>query len=165
MSMRRETEFRWQRMSRSRSKLPMSVLLGGVGLATGYMFMHVGQQQGDDRTPASTFETARTPVSPLNKPAIGEPSAVASAAPLPVQLLNPHSTSTLAEPAINERSTVVTAAPPQDFSRARAAGVANNKEPSFLQLCHPTASFASEDTLVASRRMPPVQFAKDASGR
>lgn len=129
MSMRRETEFRWQRMSRSRSKLPMSVLLGGVGLATGYMFMHVGQQQGDDRTPASTFETARTPVSPLNKPAIGEPSAVASAAPLPVQLLNPHSTSTLAEPAINERSTVVTAAPPQDSveREPRASPITKNR--------------------------------------
>jgi len=110
MSMRRDTEFRWQGTSRSRSKLTMSLLLGGVGLATGYTFVHVGQ--GDDSSPASTLETARTPDSPLMKHAIDEPSAVASAAPLPVQLLNPHSASALAEPAINESSAVATAAPP-----------------------------------------------------
>ena len=113
MSMRRDTEFRWQGTSRSRSKLTMSLLLGGVGLATGYMFVHAGHQQGTgESSPASTLETARTPLSPLMNPTIDEPSAVASAAPLPVQLLNPHSASALAEAAINEPSAVATAAPP-----------------------------------------------------
>ena len=113
MSMRRDTEFRWQGTSRSRSKLTMSLLLGGVGLATGYMFVHAGHQQGTgDSSPASTLETARTPLSPLMNPTIDEPSAVASAAPLPVQLLNPHSASALAEAAINEPGDVATAAPP-----------------------------------------------------
>ena len=110
MSMRRDTEFRWQRTSRSRSKLAMSLLLGVVGLVTGYTLVHVGQ--GDDSSPVSTLETARTPVSPLIIPSIDEPSAVAFEAALPVQLLNPHSTSALAEPAINEPSAVATAALP-----------------------------------------------------
>src|SRR4029079_17469211 len=110
MSMRRDTEFRWQGSSRSRSKLTMSLLISLAGLATGYMFVHVGQ--GDDSSPASTLETARTPLSPLMNPTIDEPSAVASAAPLPVQLLNPHSASALAEAAINEPGDVATAAPP-----------------------------------------------------
>ncbi len=109
MSMRSDSEFRWQRTPRSRSKLAMSLLLGGVGLATGYTFVHVGQ--GDDSSPVSTLEKARTPVS-LIIPSIDEPSAVAFEAALPVQLLNPHSTSALAEPAINEPSAVATAALP-----------------------------------------------------
>jgi hypothetical protein len=113
MTMQRDTEFRWEPTSRSSSKLAMSLLVGLAGLATGYMFVHVGYQQAmDDSSLASTLEIARTSNPPLANPANDEPSAVATAAPPPVQLLNPHSVSRLAEPASDEPSAVATVQPP-----------------------------------------------------
>jgi hypothetical protein len=105
MSMRRDTEFRWQPASGSRSRLAMSTLIGTAGLATGYMFVHVGHQQArNDSSPASTLETSMTRISPTD-----EPSAVAAAAPPAVALLNPHAVSPLVEPAMDEPSAVATA--------------------------------------------------------
>ena len=108
MSMRRDTEFRWQPASGSRSKLAMSMLIGVAGLATGYMFVQVGHQQArNDSSPASTLETSMTSISPTD-----ETSAVATAAPPAVELLNPHGVSPLVEPAMDEPSAVATTSSP-----------------------------------------------------
>ena len=111
MSMRRDTEFRWQRHLARSTRL--SLLLGVAGLATGYMFVHAGRQLATGGSPAaSTFETARTSISPSVEPAEDEPSAVATAAPTPYVLLNPHSVSTSANRASDEPSAVGIAATP-----------------------------------------------------
>ena len=109
MSMRRDTEFRWQQTPRSR-KPAVLLLVGVAGLATGYMFGHAARPQATDgSSTASTLETARTSMSPSVKPAKDEPSAVATAASPPYLLLNPHSVS---KPTSDEPSAVATAAPP-----------------------------------------------------
>ena len=128
MSIRRDTEFRWQRTPRFRSKPAMSLLVGVAGLATGYMFVHAGRQQATGGSPtASTLETARTSISPSVEPAEDEPSAVATAATTPYLLLNSDSVSTSANRASDEPSAVgIAAAPPvrltNPSTRASAEG-------------------------------------------
>jgi hypothetical protein len=102
--MRRDTEFRWQpEKLPSRSKLALSLVTVVAGLATAHMFVHAGRQSalhepGFDTTGASALPP---------RPASGEPSGIATAAPLPIQLLNPSSASHLAES--DEPSGVATA--------------------------------------------------------
>jgi hypothetical protein len=111
--MRRDTEFRWQPTSCSRSKLGMSLLVGVAGLATGYMFVHSGRQEATHvSSPASPLETAGTHSPPAAQPANDEPSAVATAAAPPLRFLNLLRTSPFAEPTSAESSAVATTARP-----------------------------------------------------
>ena len=116
MSMRRDTEFRWQAQSGSRSKFFMSLLLCVGGLATGYMFVTSGRQA----MTVTASETARAMAVPA-KPASEEHSGVATAAPVPVQLLNPSSVLHSADLASDEPSTVAIKAPPRASSVAAAS--------------------------------------------
>ena len=112
--MLRDTEFRWQPTSYSRSKLGMSLLVGVAGLATGYMFVHsVRQEVTHVSAPRSPVETAETRISPVAKPASDEPMVATAAAP-PLRLLNPHIASPLAEPASSEPRVIATTARPSD---------------------------------------------------
>ena len=127
MSMRRETEFRWQPQSSSGSKFFMSLLLAGAGLATGYIFVHAGRQPMTD-APASETASGRVP-SPVRS-AIEEHSGVATAAPLPVQL--PSSVSHFPELARDEASAIATTATPVVKARDAAfqASIERKEKPS-----------------------------------
>lgn len=107
--MRRDTEFRWQPRSSSRSKFAVSLLIAVAAIATGSMFVNAGRQQVADN---ATSEAAISRVRPPARAAIEEPSGVATAAPLRVQLLNPSNVSRLAELESDEPSAVATTAPP-----------------------------------------------------
>ena len=85
----------------------MSLLLCVAGLATGYMFVHAGRQPPTKEI----LETANAMVVPA-RPAIEEPSGIATAALLSFQLLNPSSVSRLRELASDEPSTVAIRPPP-----------------------------------------------------
>ena len=120
MSMRRDTEFRWQAQS-GVSKHTLSLLLCVAGLVTGYMFVTSGRHPVTEE-PVS--ETARATAPPRGGRAIEEHSGVATAAPLPVQLLNPSSVSRLEELASDEPSTVAIKAAPA----ARTVTAATERE-------------------------------------
>jgi hypothetical protein len=112
--MRRDSEFRWQPQSASRSKLALSMLIALAGVATGYMVVNADEPD---------LETASAP--PAARPAIEEPSGVATAAPLQVQLLNPSAASRLTG-LVSDEPSVVTTAPPD---RAPNAALNKREEP------------------------------------
>ncbi len=83
--MPQETEFQWRPRSSPRSKLAAGVIVGVIGLVTGFLFVEAGRHTGADDPTAGVSVAAVSPPAPV---AFEEPSSVAEAAPQ-VHILNP----------------------------------------------------------------------------